>query len=78
MTDKTSVIVFFPPVVDLVDDKFFIKAEDIDGKLWELVGPISDDKVAMWIRAALTAMEDGWGYLSALRNTLSGTCGERD
>ncbi|GLU28951.1 MULTISPECIES: hypothetical protein [Brucella/Ochrobactrum group] len=73
MTDKTSVIVFSPPLVDLVDNKFFIKAEDADGKCWDLIGPISDEKVAILIRATLRELEDGWGYLSALRDAISDT-----
>jgi len=72
MADEASIIVFSPLYVDLVEEDFFIKAEDIDGRLWTLVGPISDNEVAASFRAAQSALEDGWGYLITLRSKLSG------
>lgn len=71
MTVEASLIVFSPLYLDLVGDDFFIKAEDIDGRLWTLMGPISDNEVAASFRAAQSALEDGWGYLIALRRKLA-------
>ena len=76
MTDKASVIVFSPPFVDLIEDKFFLKAEDADGRSWDLVGPIPDERIAILIRAALSGLKDGWGYLSVLKDLLSSQCAD--
>ena len=76
MTDKASVIVFSPPFVDLIEDKFFLKAEDADGRSWDLVGPISDDSIAILVRATLSGLKDGWGYLSVLKDLLSAHCAD--
>ncbi|MFS2327634.1 hypothetical protein U2P60_19870 [Brucella sp. H1_1004] len=71
MTVEASIIVFSPLYVDLVDEDFFIRAEDIDGRSWILLGPISDNEIAASFRAAQSALEDGWGYLLTLRSKLS-------
>lgn len=76
MTEKASVIVFSPPFIDLIEDKFFLKAEDADGRSWDLVGPISDERIAFLIRATLSGLEGGWGYLSALKDMLATHCAE--
>lgn len=71
MAVEASIIVFSPLHGVLIDDEFLIKAEDIDGRLWTLMGPIPDGEIAVSFRVAQIVLVEGWDYLLSLRSKLS-------
>lgn len=72
VSQSARIIVFSQPIVALRENRFFITGEDLDGKQWDIAGPIEDINLPSSVRLAHQFLADGWAYLDDIKGAMQG------